>query len=46
MSKYLRLTIAYETDNERTVEVHKCQSREEAQYLLDLTKQLAPIRFM
>jgi hypothetical protein len=43
--KHIRLTIAYELDNERTVEVYKCQTREEAQYQIDLTKQLTPSHF-
>lgn len=41
--RILMVTIIYTTENERCVERHKCSSKEEAEYLVNLTRQLAPL---
>lgn len=45
MPRKLALAIEYTTDDERCVERHICKNVEEAQYLVGLVRQLAPLEF-
>ena len=45
LTKTITLHMTYTTESERSSEVHTCKSVEEAQYLIDLTRSLAPIEF-
>jgi hypothetical protein len=44
-ARKLSLVIEYTTDTERCVERHICGSKEEAEYLVGLTRQLAPLDY-
>lgn len=43
--RMIYLTMAYTMDTERTRETHVCSCHEEANYLITLTRQLAPLEF-
>lgn len=43
--RYIELHMIYTTNSERSSERHKCATVAEAQYLIDLTRSLAPIDF-
>jgi len=43
--RVIRLSLSYTTQSERCTEVHTCANEAEAQYQIDLVKQLAPIDF-
>lgn len=45
LERKIRLEMNYVTAWERTREVHTCGSKEEARYLLDLVRALAPVEF-